>query len=140
MRLAFVILSLILVAGCGGSTETDPTSPDGAASGANGGTPGAATPTPGDEFLPPNAEESAAALPPCSDVWAVGKTLPEDYEGCQTADGGLDKGAVYACTDGKGDLVGQDEQFFARVGGPIQANGDDDEAFSQELFEVCKPK
>lgn len=132
MRIAVVLLiSLVFAAGCGGNS--DPTS------GPTGAQNSAATEQPGSEFLTPVPKESAEALPECSEVWVVGKTLPADYAGCRIAEGGIDQGAKYACTDGKGELVGYNEEFFARRGGPVRAYGEDDAAFSQELFEVCNP-
>jgi hypothetical protein len=136
MRTALALVSLILVAGCGGDDRDEPT-PWPSASGIVSGKPGS---TPGSEFMPPNAKESAAALPKCSEVWVAGKTLPSDYNGCQTEGGGLDRGAVYVCTDGGGQLIGYNDEFFARLGGPIKGYGEDEVAFSHELFEVCKPE
>jgi len=133
MRIALVILSALLVASCG-----DRTGPNSEPSGV---TQHSTDPSqPGSEFLTPVPEESAAAMPECSEVWVAGKTLPADYEGCQIASGGIDRGASYACTDGNGDLIGYNDQFFARLGGEVQAFGEDDAAFSHELFGVCKPK
>jgi len=140
MRIALVILSLILVAGCGNSTEPNSEPSDVTSSGTEGGAPGTQSSTPGSEFMPPDADKAAESLPKCSDIWVEGKTLPEDYEGCQNTGGGLDRGANYACTDGKADLIGHNDQFFARLGGQIKAYGEDEAAFSQELFEVCKPE
>ena len=137
MRIALVLLSLVLVAGCGDGRDpkSDPSS-----SGAQPGASSKPSAEPGSEFMPPGAEETAAALPKCSEIWVAGQTLPADYAGCQTDSGGLDQGSKYVCTDGGADLIGHNEQFFARLGGPIQENGEDDAAFSQELFEVCKPE
>ncbi|HJR89204.1 MAG TPA: hypothetical protein VJ782_03485 [Aeromicrobium sp.] len=138
MRLALTLVSLILLAGCGGDDSKEPADPTAWPSGiATSVSPGS---TPGSEFMPPNAKESAAALSKCSEVWVAGKSLPSDYSGCQTEDGGLDRGAVYDCTDGKGQLIGYNDEFFARLGGTISAYGEDDAAFSRELFEVCKPE
>lgn len=133
MRIALVTLSLVLFAGCGdaGGPSSEPSDVT---------TPGTATGTPGSEFSSPGMDKNADALPECSEVWVVGKTLPKDYAGCKLPEGGIDRGADYACTDGKGDLIGHNEQFFARPGGQIKANGEDDVAFSHELFEVCKAK
>jgi len=133
MRIALVILSLILVAGCGNGTEPEPAPSDVIQSRAKPNQPGS-------EFMPPDADKAAESLPKCSDIWVEGKTLPEDYEGCQNTGSGLDRGANYACTDGKADLIGHNDQFFARLGGQIKAYGEDEAAFSQELFEVCKPE
>lgn len=136
MRFALVIFSLLLVAGCGDNGSDPNTGPSAAPTGV---VPSAsATGTPGSEFLTPVPKESAEALPKCSELWVVGQTLPADYEGCRT-EGGIDQGARYPCTDGNGELVGHNDQFFARLGGPIKAYGDDEADFSRELYEVCNP-
>lgn len=132
MRIAVVALSLLLVAGCGGGGE--PTS------GPTGVAQNTADPKqPGSEFLTPVPAEKADAMPECSEVWVEGNTLPNDYAGCRIAGGGIDQGAKYPCTDGKGELIGYNEQFFARLGGTVRAYGEDEAAFSHELFQVCKP-
>jgi hypothetical protein len=137
MRIALVLLSLLLVVGCGDNGSDPKIEPKPVPTGV---VPSAsASGTPGSEFLPDIPKESADALPACSEVWVVGDTLPEDYEGCRTK-GGVDQGARYACTDGGGELIGHNDQFFARLGGVIKAYGEDDIDFSHELFEVCKPK
>jgi len=133
MRIAVVALSLLLVAGCGrggGEPESEPTGVI---------TSSTKSSEPGSEFLTPIPDKSAEALPECSEVWVEGNTLPTDYAGCRIAGGGIDQGAKYPCSDGKGELIDYNEQFFARRGGTIQANGNDDEAFSHELFQACKP-
>ena len=89
--------------------------------------------------MTPIPKESADALPACSEVWVVGETLPTDYEGCRTK-GGIDQGAHYACTDGNGELIGYDDQSFARLGGQIRAYGEDEMDFTRESYEVCEPK
>jgi len=133
MRIALVALSLVFLAGCGDGGE--PTSEP------SGVIQSSTKPNePGSEFLTPVPKESAEALPECSEVWVVGKTLPADYKGCRIAGGGIDQGAKYACTDGRGELIGYNDQFFARLGGTVQAYGEDEEAFSQDLFQACKPK
>ena len=135
MRIVLVLLGLLLVAGCGNSDQDQPSpQPTGVVPSSK------ATGTPGSEFLSPIPKESAETLPKCDDVWVVGKTLPADYSGCQIDGGGVDRGATYACTDGGSELIGYNEQFFARLGGPVRAYGDDEAAFSQELFEACNPK
>ena len=132
MRIALVALSLVFLAGCGGSDEPS--------SEPSGVIKSSTKPNePGSEFLTPVPEKSAEALPECSEVWAEGTTLPAEYAGCRIAGGGIDQGAEYACTDGKGELIAYNDQFFARVGGAVHAFGEDDAAFSQELFEACKP-
>ena len=137
MRFVPVIFSLLLVAGCGDNGSEPKSEPN---SGPTGVVPSSkATGTPGSEFLTPVPKESAEALPKCSEVWVVGETLPKDYEGCRTV-GGIDHGAHYACTDSGGDLIGHNEQFFARIGGQIKAYGEDEADFSRELYEVCRPK
>jgi hypothetical protein len=133
MRIALVAVSLVFLAGCGDGGEPTPEPSDVIQSSTKPSEPGS-------EFLTPVPTESAEALPECSEIWAVGKTLPSDYKGCRIAGGGIDQGAKYACTDGKGELIGYNDQFFARLGGAVQAYGEDEEAFSQELFEACKPK
>ena len=136
MRTALVTLSLLLVAGCGDSGSDSKTEPSPAPTGVVPSS--SATGTPGSEFLTPVPKESADALPACSEVWVVGATLPNDYGGCRT-EGGIDQGAHYACTDGNGELIGHNDQFFARLGGQIKAYGEDEADFSRELYEVCKP-
>src|SRR5690348_256360 len=104
MRIVLVLLGLLLVAGCGNSEKPSP-QPTGVVP------PSKATGTPGSEFLTPIPKKSAEALPKCAEVWVVGKTLPADYAGCQIDGGGVDRGAKYACTDGRGELIGYNEQF-----------------------------
>ena len=62
----------------------------------------------------------ASELPHCDDVWVEGQTLPENYDGCTPAGGGISTVAARTCSDDGGDLVYQDG-FFARQGGEIAA-------------------
>lgn len=79
-------------------------------------------------------QDAADNAPQCSDVWAVGKTLPKDYEGCMR-DGTIEAAVVYNCDDGS-KLTGYDNKFFALVGGPIEPQTD--ETYSA-AFDKCKP-
>lgn len=129
-RLSFVIVSVLLLAGCSSGGSSD--GPDEAEQ-----SPGSAvaTDTPGASGSPA-ATSKVPTGPPCSSVWQEGKTLPADYEGCLDGDtpGEAD---VIDCSDGS-QLITYADEFFARSGqeimkpvdAPIQDTEDYSAAFS----------
>jgi hypothetical protein len=62
-------------------------------------------------------------VPKCQDVWTVGNTLPQDYDGCLGDDGHLVMSGVSYCVDGT-QFTTHESRFFARLGGTIGAGPD----------------
>ncbi len=66
-------------------------------------------------------EDSGDGLPTCSDVWAEGETLPEDYAGCM--DGDIEEVLVtIECADGSA-LAGHEDRYWALLGGVVKDAG-----------------
>lgn len=77
----------------------------------------------------------ASELPDCDAVWVEGETLPENYDGCTPASGGISVVAAQNCSDDGGDLVYRDG-LFARQGGEIAA-GDRQSTAYQQASDDC---
>lgn len=107
-RLLPVLVTVLLLAGCSGSSSEGTAGPDGSGSDrGSDGTSSSATGTP----APPSA-------PACDVIWKAGRTLPADYDGC--AEGGAaGSEETVECTDGSR-LVAYADTFYARTGGTIR--------------------
>lgn len=112
-----VLLSLVLLSGCGdddGGTASDP----------NGSvTPSAETsapaePTPSEsEMTPTETTEPLPDWPACAEVWVADATLPGGYQGCLT-DGTPVRAKNQYCEFGK-KLVTYADRFWAVRGGKV---------------------
>ena len=78
--------------------------------------------------------DAVAATPNCADVWVVGETLPEDYEGCRDDDDVLQLSAYYTCDDGT-KLTGYDDRLYAVMGSEIRDHNDNGYV---RAFAACK--
>lgn len=83
-------------------------------------------------------ESAAEEWPNCSDIWVVGETLPEDYEGCIGKSGDLVPPVVYDCKDGSKLTYVDEPAAFARLGTKVQPGDNQTEEFSAE-FDKCDP-
>ncbi|MEO9324748.1 hypothetical protein ABFT23_14740 [Nocardioides sp. C4-1] len=106
MRPLLVLVPAVVLAlsGCGGSDEPDDAT-------------GAST--------APIAEREAA-LPPCSETWAVGEVLPDPYRGCDD-DGDTVQPTFVDCEPGQaGDRYVEFDGgvAYAVEGGPVVNSGD----------------
>lgn len=81
-----------------------------------------------------DAPESSGT-PTCSDVWVVGETLPEDYEGCEEGDT-LFASVTQDCKDGSV-FTSYDDRFYAVLGGPIAANVEGDDPAYSAFYDAC---
>ena len=99
MRLYLAAIALPLaLAGCGGDDE--PT----------------ATPT-----VTVSSADDEVMGPDCSDVWVVGQTLPDDYEGCVDDNGVFQVAVALPCSNGESELVSlEDEYLWVVTPGEIQ--------------------
>lgn len=130
-----VLLSAVLLGGCGDDGDDTASDPGGSASGTASDTASdtgsvspstetsaPAEPTPSESELSPSAsDEPLPDWPACGEVWVKGKKLPADYRGC------LDEGtAVKAkdqyCEFGK-KLVTYGDRFWGVRGGRVNDAG-----------------
>lgn len=133
-RLSFVIVSVVLLAGCSSGGGSD----DASGPGTNGSDGATRSPAVTDSPSAPGATSTTPTGPPCSSVWQEGKTLPADYAGCLDGDvpGEAD---VIDCEDGSR-LITYANEFFARSGDkiikPADAPLQDTEEYST-AFSAC---
>jgi hypothetical protein len=120
-----VLLSLVLLGGCG--DEGDDTANDPGTSESTTETPSAETsaptePSPSDsEIVPTETTAPLPDWPACAEVWVADSTLPGDYQGC-VADGTAVKAKNRFCEFGK-KLVTYADQFWAVRGGTVNDAG-----------------
>lgn len=122
-----VLLSVVLLAGCGddeGGTATDPGSSDSASTGTS---PSAdptdeATGEPTDlETMPSVVPDPVPDWPACADVWVADAKLPGDYKGCLEGETPVKAENQY-CEFGK-KLVTYADQYWAVRGGKVNDAG-----------------
>lgn len=81
-------------------------------------------------------EAAESGTPVCSDVWVDGGTLPEDYAGCENADGSIEAAATIKCDSGIGAFTTYQDEFFALLGGEITEAPSTSEEYSA-AYEEC---
>lgn len=84
--------------------------------------------------------DSVNNSPKCSEVWVVGGTIPDDYEGCTDGAGALDPAFSYDCADGSTMFVhGDTPTEFWTIDGKVTTGSAAD--FSAAFFGKagCKP-
>lgn len=57
-------------------------------------------------------------VPACSDVWIVGETLPDPYEGCMDGDS-LVAAVFFTCDDPANNYTSYEDALHAQAGGEI---------------------
>lgn len=116
---ASTLAGLLLLAGCGDDTATDPGASDGSESPSPSvETSEPAEPTPSESQIDPSATvEPLPAWPACTDIWVEGAKLPGSYQGCLDGDTAVKAKSQY-CEFGK-KLVTYADQFWAVRGGKV---------------------
>jgi len=120
-----VLLSLVLLGGCGdddGGSATDPGGSSGASDTPSAETSAPAEPTPSEsEMTPTETTEPLPDWPACGDVWVADAKLPGDYRGC-LEEGTPVKAKNRYCEFGK-KLVTYGDRFWAVRGGTVNDAG-----------------
>lgn len=120
-----VLLSLVLLGGCGDDgtdTASDPGASGSASDSPSTETSTPAEPTPSESAITPTeTTEPLPDWPACADVWVEGATLPGDYRGC-LQDATPVKAKNRYCEFGK-KLVTYADQFWAVRGGKVNDAG-----------------
>jgi hypothetical protein len=118
-----VVLSLVLLSGCGDDGDGEGTATDpGASDTPSAETSAPAEPTPSESVVTPT--ETAEPLPDwpaCGEVWVAGARLPGDYKGCLDGDTPVKAKNQY-CEFGK-KLVTYGDRFWAVRGGRVNDAG-----------------
>jgi hypothetical protein len=119
---ASALAGVLLLAGCGDDTASDPSAADGSGASdsptASVDTSEPAEPTPSESAIEPSdTVEPLPDWPACTDIWVEGTKLPGDYKGCLESETAVKAKNRY-CEFGK-KLVTYADQFWAVRGGTV---------------------